>query len=202
MQTCIMEISYDTKLPRTFTSFLQVKKDPDSMLSLSESFSDKGFQSYQMIGSAALFAEAALHRRDKLVSFQVPNQTAIDHVLHDLANATCESNGRQLEESDVFTGFRNWYNCRSTPVCTEFSRSPDVIKNVEQSEQSIIREVFKHLIVDTIRANSCIIRFRYSISEFIQEWIVVIFIVAGFEFELLVFCLATERLEFITVVFR
>ena len=41
------------------------------------------------------------------------------------------------------------------------------------------------------------------ISEFIQgEWIVVIFIVAGFKFELLVFYLATERLEFITVVFR
>jgi len=46
-------------------------------------------------------------------------------------------------------------------------------------------------------------RFGYSISDFIQEeWIVVIFIVAGFKFELLVFCLATERLEFSTVVFR
>jgi len=34
------------------------------------------------------------------------------------------------------------------------------------------------------------------ISEFIQgEWVVVIFIVAGFKFELLVFCLATERVE-------
>jgi len=46
-------------------------------------------------------------------------------------------------------------------------------------------------------------RFGYSIREFIQgEWIVVIFIVVRFKFELLVFCLATERLEFITVVFR
>ena len=49
----------------------------------------------------------------------------------------------------------------------------------------------------------CIMRFGYRISEFMQgEWIVVIFIVAGFKFELLVFCLATKRLEFITVVFR
>ena len=59
------------------------------------------------------------------------------------------------------------------------------------------------MVVDIIRANSCIMRFRYSISDFIQgEWIVVIFIVAGFEFELLVFCLAMERLEFTAVVIR
>jgi len=38
------------------------------------------------------------------------------------------------------------------------------------------------------------VRFRYSIREFIQgEWIVVIFIVAGFKFELLVFCLHSDK---------
>ena len=42
-------------------------------------------------------------------------------------------------------------------------------------------------------------RFEYSISEFIQgEWIVVIFIVAGFKFELLVFCLAVSHQTNIT----
>ena len=46
-------------------------------------------------------------------------------------------------------------------------------------------EVFKHSVVDIIRINSCIMRFGCSISEFIQgEWIVVIFMVAGFKFEL------------------
>ena len=66
----------------------------------------------------------------------------------------------------------------------------------------MIREVFKHLVVDVIRAKSYIMTFRYSISEFIQgKWIVVIFIVAGFEFELLVFCLATETLECTAIVF-
>jgi len=66
----------------------------------------------------------------------------------------------------------------------------------------MIREVFKHLVVDVIRAKSYIMTFRYSISEFIQgKWIVVILIVAGFEFELFVFCQATERLEFTAIVF-
>ena len=62
--------------------------------------------------------------------------------------------------------------------------------------------MFKHFVVDIIRANSCVMKFRYSISELIQgEWIVVILVVR-FEFKVLVFCLATERLEFTAVVFR
>ena len=69
---------------------------------------------------------------------------AIDHALHNFANATCESNWAIVGwVRCIFTRVRNWYNCRSTPACREVSRSPDLIKNVEQSEHGLQEEVIE-----------------------------------------------------------
>ena len=51
------------------------------MLFLYESFAYKAFKPHQLIGSASVFAEATLDMRDKLVFFQVPDQSVIDHTL-------------------------------------------------------------------------------------------------------------------------
>ena len=61
--------------------------------------------------------------------------------------------------------------------------------------------MFKHLVVDVIRANRTVVRFRDGIPEFVErERIVVRLQIIGFKFEVLVFSLISESLEFVAVV--
>ena len=61
--------------PRCVIGFLQVEEHCDYMLFLYESFANEAFESHQLISSAPVFAEATLHISDKLVFFQVPDQS-------------------------------------------------------------------------------------------------------------------------------
>ena len=60
------------------------------MLFLYESFAYEAFKSHQLISSASVFAEATLHIRDKLVFFQVPDQSVVDHTLDYFTETACE----------------------------------------------------------------------------------------------------------------
>ena len=50
----------------------------------------EAFKSHQLISSASVFAEATLDMRDKLVFFQVPDQSVIDHTLGYFTETTRE----------------------------------------------------------------------------------------------------------------
>ena len=50
----------------------------------------EAFKSHQLICSASVFAEATLDMRDKLVFFQVPDQSVIDHTLGYFTETTHE----------------------------------------------------------------------------------------------------------------
>ena len=60
------------------------------MLFLYESFANEAFKSHQLISSASVFAEATLHIRDKLMFFQVPDQSVVDHMLDYFTETACE----------------------------------------------------------------------------------------------------------------
>ena len=60
------------------------------MLSQYESFAYKAFKPHQLICGASVFAEATLDMSDKLVFFQVPDQSVIDHTLDYFTETACE----------------------------------------------------------------------------------------------------------------
>jgi len=76
--------------PRCIVGFLQVEKHCDNMLSEYESFTYEAFKPHQLICSTSVFAEATLDMRDKLVFFQVPDQSVIDHTLSYFTETTRE----------------------------------------------------------------------------------------------------------------
>ena len=60
------------------------------MLFMYESFKYEAFKSHQLISSASVFAETTLDMRDKLVFFQVSDQSVIDHTLGYFTETTHE----------------------------------------------------------------------------------------------------------------
>jgi len=60
---------HDSKLPCSFVSFFQIERDCYGMLSLNKGVANKWFQAYQVVWGAALFAEAALCRRNYFIVF-------------------------------------------------------------------------------------------------------------------------------------
>jgi len=60
------------------------------MMLLNKSLSDK-----RLCGTSA-YAETTLCVSDNFVSFQVPDESVIDHTFHNLANAAGESNGATI----------------------------------------------------------------------------------------------------------
>ena len=76
------------------------------MLLLDKSLSDKRFQAYKLVCGASTFAETTLCGSDNFVSFQVPDESIIDHSFHNLANAAGDSNGAIILGFNVsFPGF-------------------------------------------------------------------------------------------------
>jgi len=61
-----------------------------------------------MVCGVSTFTEAALCGSDKLVTFQVPNKSVIDHAFHNFINTAYESNGT-VTEWDCCIFDRFWY---------------------------------------------------------------------------------------------
>ena len=55
----------------------------------------------------------------------------------------------------IFTRFGNRNNCCIMPIFWKFTSSPNVIKYIQKGFKRILWEMFKHLIVDLIRTESC-----------------------------------------------
>ena len=122
------------------------------MLLLDEGFTNKGFQSNQVIISTALVPETTLEFCNYIICFKVPNESFIDHALQCFAYTARLSNRTVIVwVRIIFARFRYWNYRSFFPRLRYITSFPDAIKCFQKNRKRRVRKMFHKLVMDIIR---------------------------------------------------